>query len=307
MRLIIVAQYPTKLRYQEWWWEEFPKQFLNYFDEVLVLGKFFCFGVFGSKELFAPIKLSIEFEALQIQEFMDLQLREEDVLLLNDLSFPGFFANVLFHKKPSKCFAICHATSLNAYDYFEKVRYSKYPVEKGISKLFDKIIVGSKYHKEKLGWSNINVLPLPDPSVLIPQIPKKRNLLVSVARKVPQKRNIVLEEFIESMFEKITSPNSKTWMEYYTYLSVSKIMLITSKEETFGYQVIDAIMSGCIPIAPNQFSYPELLPREYLYDSVDELVLRINQVVDGSLPEVNKSLVHKESLAFYKNLAFLMS
>jgi len=37
-RLIIVPQYPTKLRYQEWWWNELPKEMFNYFDDIIVLG-----------------------------------------------------------------------------------------------------------------------------------------------------------------------------------------------------------------------------------------------------------------------------
>jgi hypothetical protein len=38
MRLIFVPQFPTKLRYQNWWITEFPHQFKNYFDEVITLG-----------------------------------------------------------------------------------------------------------------------------------------------------------------------------------------------------------------------------------------------------------------------------
>ena len=39
MRLILALQYPTKMRYSEWWFTEFPKQFRKYFDEVIVLGE----------------------------------------------------------------------------------------------------------------------------------------------------------------------------------------------------------------------------------------------------------------------------
>jgi hypothetical protein len=56
-RLIFVPQYPTKLRYQEFFISEFPKELSKYYDEVLVLGKNFCKDYKRSedKEMFSPI------------------------------------------------------------------------------------------------------------------------------------------------------------------------------------------------------------------------------------------------------------
>lgn len=308
-RLIIVPQYPTDLRYQDWWWDELPKHLEQFFDEVIVLGLNSFFGKGPKSEAtFAPLEKAVDFEMLQIEEYLNLQLEPEDVLLLNDISYPGLFANILFHKRPLRCYTICHATSKNAYDYFEGVREFKYPVEEAIAKLFDKVIVASNYHKEKLGWNNINVLPLPESPIQAEQIPMHRHhWIVSVARKTPQKRNLKVEEYVVRHFHtSIKEPNSRTWKEYYTFLSHSKIMLITSAEETFGYQVLDAIMTGCIPLAPNKFSYPELLPRDYLYDTPDELVSLIHKVTSGALKPLKHSLVYNESLNFYSNLAKLM-
>ena len=136
-RIIFVPQFPTKMRYQEWWFWKFPEEFEKAGYEVVRLGnensRGFCpnYGYkIGSKN-FSPIKSSIAFEMNQIQEYMDLKLRDDDILFLADLSFPGMFANVLHHKRPMGVYAFCHATSLNDFDYFQKVRHSKFQVERG--------------------------------------------------------------------------------------------------------------------------------------------------------------------------------
>lgn len=303
-RLILVPQFPTRMRYQEWWWTEFPKQFKFYFNEVVVLGAHPDHFVYSEgSEIFSPIRASVAFEISQIEQYMALELKDGDVLLLNDLSFPGLFANVLFHKKPKHCFAICHGTSKNRYDYFSKVRKSKWAVESGISKLFDRIIVGSQYHATKLGWKNISVIPFPTLYKDIPMWSSRREGIVCVSRPGIQKVNKRLEDMVEKELSiKIARLDCKTWDSYYLALSKFQVMLITSKEETFGYQVIDAIIGGCVPIAPNACSYPEILPEKYLYNNEQEMVCLIQQVFDRKLRGLRKINDSK----FYSKVANLM-
>lgn len=302
MRLILVPQFPTKMRYQEWWYEEFPKELGFYFTEVVRLGypPTFIGGPPGS---FSPIKASIEFEMSQIQQFMRLELRDDDVLLLNDLSFPGLFAHVLFHKRPKKCFAICHGTSRNRYDYFVKDRAAKWKVETGIAKLFDKVIVASEYHKKKLGWSNVVGITFPLLYDFVPNWESQREGIVCVSRPGLQKVNKRLERLVEKEIgTKIIRLNCQTWDSYYGQLSHFKAMLITSKEETFGYQVFDAIVGGCIPIAPNAYSYPELLSQEYLFNNEKEMIELIWKAFSGRVRQVDSIRPSQ----FYSKLANLM-
>lgn len=309
MRLILVPQYPAQLRYQEWWWTEFPKQLSEYF-EVIVLGSSFVRSWENRgatrESFFSPIELSIDLELNQVAEFMQLRLEKDDVLLLNDISFPGIFANVLFHKRPKKCFAICHATSRNKYDYFGRDRRAKFPVEKGISKLFNAVFVGSGYHLRKLGWQNIAILRFPDPPFPRPEPPLEKNGIGAVSRKGVQKRTSKLERRVEEKFGKITYLNSKDWAGYYYALKAFQVMLITSKEETYGYQVVDAINCGCIPVAPNSLSYPELLPPEYLYNNGEEMLTVIQKALDGGLPVLTELKTSERSKTFYQQLATRM-
>lgn len=281
-RIIFVPQYPAKMRYQEWWYTKLPVEFTQRGYDVVTLGKGDK-NVNYNQEMFSPIRVSIQFEIQQIYEFLDLHVVDDDILFLSDLSFPGLFTNVLYHKRCKNMFAFCHATSLNRYDYFEAYKDSKFLVETGFSKMFKKVFVGSEYHKKKLEWNNTVVTYLPFP----PFEPKQENKtinIISVARPSIQKRDEILEFFVEKRFGNILRPSCNSWEEYFRYLSMSKILLVTANEDTFGYQIIDAILNGCIPIARNKFAYPEILPSEYLYNNVAELLQKIEQALDGQLP-----------------------
>lgn len=312
-RLIFVPQFPTKMRYQELWYNDFPEQFQKYFDEVIILGKTYSdskdFKIQrGKNELFSPIKDAIRFELIQIKEYLNLKLKENDILFWTDLSFPSFFGNVLYHKKPKKCFTFCHATSLNYLDYYEKLRFSKFPLETAQAKLFDKVFVGSQYHKDKLKWENIEVvgLPLLSPFKKVNNINNiKKYNIVSVCRPNIQKINSSFEEAVKRVFGEIHRKTFNNWEDYIEFLSLSKILLITSKEDTFNYTILDAIQNNCIPIAPNKLCFPEILPREYLYNDLDELLDTITIILGGVL-EVPKLLCQNKIDNFYENICMTM-
>ncbi len=168
------------------------------------------------------------------------------------------------------------------------------------SQLFDKIFIGSEYHKEKLGWDNTVVTYLPF-HPFFSYINTKVHDIVSASRPTPQKVCADTERRVEAAFSKIVRKSTGSWEEYFTFLSESKILLITSYEDTFGYQIVDAIMNGCVPIAPNRCAYPELLPKEYLYNNDDELFTLIDLVLEGKL-KVPKLLCEDQMNNFYNKI-----
>ncbi len=320
-RLIFVPQYPAKLRYQDWWFEEFPKQFKKHFDQVLVLGDDYIREKYeirqSSSEMFSPINQAIEFETQQINEYMRVKINPNDILFLADISFPGIFANVLYHRPCPKMYAVCHASALNAYDYWAPVRKYKWKIECEHSKLFDKTFVATIYHNNKLSykaswfqkqWMNIEVVALPDPPLtFFPNTPKVFDLC-SVARPSIQKVNKKAEKIIEKEFGKIVRIpefDINDWDHYYHILSRCKVMVVTSKEECYGYQIIDAIKNNVIPIAPNHCSYPELLPRNYLYNNVSELKVKLRAALWGHL-SVPRNRSQELVDNFYDNICGIM-
>jgi hypothetical protein len=312
MRIIFVPQYPAKMRYQEWWFTQFPIEFEKKGYEVVTLGKNILSSLSSEaaqKEMFSPIKAAIDFELAQINEYISMDILDDDILFLADLSFPGFFSNVLYHKKPHKCYAFCHATSLNNLDYFEPVRFSKFPCETAHANLFRKIFLGSYYHMRKLStWRNTVVTYLPYPPELCKSdvIKEKKYKFCSASRPTEQKVDTFIEKAIEGTFnDKIVRMDHSSWDSYYSFLSSSKILLISAKEDTFGYQIIDAIINGCVPIAPNKLSYPEILPKEYLYDDYNSLTKIISLVLTGELG-IPKVMCDNSMKNFYDELSYAM-
>lgn len=304
-RLIFVPQYPSKLRYQEFFITEFPKKLSKYYDDIVILGSKFIKNASYDKSDFSPLKESILMEQIQIAEYLDLTLKDDDTLLVMDLSYPGIFCNALYHKPIQNAFVYCHATSKNNLDYFEKVRESKFLCETSHSKLFKKVFVGTNYHKQKLGWDNIEVIGLPIPPFKTYQEEKKYDI-ISVCRPNLQKVTKSIEDIIERDYCDIKRKEVKTWEEYYKFLSQGKILLITSKEETFGYQVLEAILNGTIVLAPNRCSYPELLHSDYIYTDIDDLKNRLTYYLNRSISEVKPLLNFSNVYHFYKNLALQM-
>lgn len=312
MRLIFVPQYPSKLRYQEWWYVEFPKEFEKRGFEVVTLGKNYLGQARANPEMFSPINESINFECEQIKEFYGMKLYNDDILFLSDISFPGLFPNILFHKRCKKNFVFCHATAVNNHDYYSPDALPKFTIETALARMFNKIFVGSFYHREKLikrsqelGWHNVVVTRLPVPPFRASKATRKFNYVSSASRPTKQKVNLDLEiEFERVSGRTINRIKSDSWEEYYDRLSQSEYLLITSSEETFGYQVVDAIINNCIPIAPNSFSYPELLPESHLYPS-RAAALKIMQVMDSAnyVPELK---CRKEMDFFYDKIVYEM-
>jgi len=312
-RLIFIPQLPTKMRYTEWWIDEFESKLSPYFSEVITLGysylyKSGCYKIdspeYGS---FNKLQNSIEFETYQIQEYLDLEIKENDILLLADISFPGLFGSVLYHKRPKKCFAICHGTSKNKYDIFENDRPSKWQVESGYAELFNKIIVASEYHKRKLKWLDTEIIPFPDPPMIYESdITEKTIDIISVSRKCIQKVDDKIEQQVEDKYGPVYRKTYDSWSDYFDALAKSKILLITAKEETYGYQIIDCLKygNGCIPLAPNQFSYPEMLIEDYLYNRFDimELYRKIDSVLNNTFDHKMKYIPND----FFKQLSRLM-
>lgn len=290
-RIIFVPQFPTKLRYQELWFSQFPKNFKELGFEVIIIGENFNFDDYNFKnnseykQEFSPIQISILFETYQINEYIKLKLLDDDILFLSDISFPGLFTNILYHKKPKKCFAYCHGTSKNKFDYFQSTKKYKWKNETSCSMIFDTIFVASKYHQNKLKWNNTKVVGLP--SVINPlynnSSKDRKYQIVSVARPTIQKVNKKLEKYIDLNFEKITRQYFQRWIDYFYFLSQSKILFISSKEDTFNYSILDAIQFGCIPIAPNKLAFPEILPSEYLYNNKYEACKIIKNIINNKL------------------------
>lgn len=325
-RLIFVPQLRVSMRYTEWYYNLFPYYLHNYFDDIITLGGDDVV-LNTDRSLFSPADRETRHQCKQINEYTKLDLKDDDILLLMDLSFPGIFQQYLYHKKPCKIFCFCHATSINYLDYFSKINQnynnSKFINELSNLLLFDKVFVATNYHKNKiLNYAStifnsvkifedkitvLGALPI-TPKSEDKRIPfsEKENDIISLSRPNTQKVNNTLEKIIEdNIGVKITRKHCKSWKEYVDFINRSKILLVTSKEDTYGYQVMDAATNNCIPLAPNKLAYPEILYSEYLYSGIEELLRKIDDFLNNGNKGPYLRNIEK-IFSFYDNLAVEM-
>lgn len=297
LRLVIVPQYPVKMRYQEWWYYELPKNFIKYFDEVVVVSGYVDEHKRANPDMFSPIDEAIEFEVEQVRQFKEMygkQFSGKDYLFVADISFAGMFPSILYHKRMGNAYAFCHATSKNRFDYFAGVRKSKWLVEKGYARLFKKVFVATEYHKRKLGWHNVEVVGVPKPPFKTYKEDKEYDILYA-GRITRQKFNRKIWQILEKRGYDVRVRLFDSWEEYYKGLSRAKIVLMMSKEETFGYQVLEAVMNNSVVLAPNCCSFSELLDDKYLYYNVNDLIEKVEYFIEhyDEVPRIKGGMLKK--------------
>ncbi|KAI4470878.1 glycosyltransferase-like 1 [Holotrichia oblita] len=68
--------------------------------------------------------------------------------------------------------------------------------------------------------------------------------------------------------------------EYLKILSRSHVVVSTADHEFFGVSILEATYAGCFPLAPNKLVYPEIYPPQCLYDTEDELYIKLCRYCD---------------------------
>jgi len=212
-------------------------------------------------------------------------------------------------------FAFCHATSLNAYDYFAPMRKYKKKIEFEHARLFDGIFFGSYYSMIKTKWSQkgikCHVVSLPDsPDSIIKPI-KPNNIrpidLVSVCRPSIQKVNKKLEKKVEkALGKKIYREEVNTWNDYNILLGNSKVLIISTKEDTFNLTILDAIKCGCIPMVSDSLCFPEILPDYWRYKDADDLIIKLKHMFKDNQFMVPDVICRDKVDNFFKNMIKIM-
>ncbi|CAK9060724.1 Glycosyltransferase-like domain-containing protein 1-like [Durusdinium trenchii] len=63
--------------------------------------------------------------------------------------------------------------------------------------------------------------------------------------------------------------------QYVQMLRTSDLALSTSLHEFFGIAMVEAATCGCFPLCPNRLSYPELFPKDCLYNTDRQLLKKV--------------------------------
>ena len=315
-RFVIFNQYPARMRYQEWWEAELEFQFKKYFDDVITIPGI-GYQEDYTNEQFSPAKASIIWEATQIQNAIEF-VKPDDILFFCDISYPGLSPQLAFHFRENKKFGYCHATSMNNYDIFEEYRNSKYLSELSVMQAMDKVFFGTEYSLNKhyknnifkLQINNSSVVGLPKPSYLdgisIYDSPKQYDVGI-ISRRNKQKVNEYLLDSILQVgfsvgFHDHTS--SRQWEDYLSWIHSCRCIVSLANEETYGYQVMDCEAVKIPFIAPNKYSYPEVVVNSLRYNDSTELIKLIRYYKNFNQSTSSMSSWAKEtSLNWFENVS----
>jgi glycosyltransferase involved in cell wall biosynthesis len=247
------------------------------------------------------------YKATQLQEicahFFNRHVKDGDVFLFHDAWFPGI--EMLAYLRDSlgikfKIVGIFHAGTWDPFDFLTQkgMQFWARPLEDSWMYLLDKIVVATSFHKELLVAKRfvqpdkIHVTGLPiymhTKPCFVSECPERSNTIVFPHRLAPEKdpdmfnklRHVCskIDVFKDYDFIK-TKDVTATKSEYYSLLEDSKVSVSCAKQETFGYAMIESVMSGCLPLVPDRLSYAELYPKCFRYCSFEDLVSRLTLMV----------------------------
>jgi glycosyltransferase involved in cell wall biosynthesis len=91
--------------------------------------------------------------------------------------------------------------------------------------------------------------------------------------------------------------------EYEKWLRRGAIVISTAIQENFGISVIEAMLTGCVPLLPDRLSYPEILPEEFhkhfLYKNKQDLIEKLFLIIsDYKRYEEIQSRLAKKMISF---------
>lgn len=211
-----------------------------------------------------------------IEMIRNNEITDSDILFFHDLWFPGIEALQYIRNMSGKKFAIwgiLHAGTWDNNDFTYKSgmrNWAKY-LEMSWLQFFDRVFVGSNYHKELILKKNkgikteIIVSGLPFKASEVARKSEKENIVVFPHRldseKQPQlfdrMKKILEKKYPDWKFVK-TKDITKTKEAYFQLLGKAKIAVSFAKQETFGYAMLESVANGCIPIVPNDLSYASM-------------------------------------------------
>lgn len=88
--------------------------------------------------------------------------------------------------------------------------------------------------------------------------------------------------------------------EHIKTLSKAKVVLSCAKQENFGYAVMKAVLSGCIPVLPNRLCYPEFFDDAFLYNNVKGAVDKIYSYLNQDMNKIEqKMIINKKKIRLF--------
>lgn len=260
----------------------------------------------------------------QLQKIMKMlrngEIGDNDILFFHDLWFPGIEALQYIRNMTGKRFkiwGILHAGTWDEHDFtfLNGMRNWGKHIEKGWLNFFDRVFLGSEFHKELISIYNdrnfsaeLVVTGLPFDCDEVDRTKPKEKIVVFPHRLDKEKNPDTFDWIAKQLKDRypewqfIKSKDvCKTKEEYFQLLGRSAIAVSFAEQETFGYAMLEAMANGCVPIVPNKLSYETMAIYDgYRFDQVGEAMAMIENQIDiyEKMPE--RAFNYRSRLLEYK-------
>jgi len=294
---------PIEERYSAQWWRRWRGELKQlgvvhkYVGESLIVGT--TPGTVGKGEFLDPTYTN-KWKALQLVEFVDKHLpyvTKDDWLLLHDAWNPQIESLAYIRDTVGPEFKIAgllHAGTWDEHDYLSQKGLGRWAwsCEEGWLEALDLVFVATNFHKSLLTKKRtcdpdkIKVTGFPLYSADFGRVnvwdwANRSKLVVFPHRLAPEKQP---EQFVEleHMYRAKYGDDDSIWLStknfcstkigYYDVLARARVVVSTALQETWGIAMLEGMMLGAVPVAPNRLSYPETMPAQCLYETLEEAV-----------------------------------
>lgn len=254
-----------------------------YFDRRLELKeKFKIAGFMRGSRYFEgePGNASIGKDSLvDMQNLEGEALKEVDQLFLGSKAFCSFLTSKITNLDIGKINILGIPIFIPPY-YLGKTHSEVKEFQ--IQKSKDLIIWNHRLQKQKNPWVLFNLERF-----------IKSNLSICTPEALSAAYSKEMKEH-ESVFNNIIRDNGKKRMLYLDELKRASFVLSTSEHETWGNSMIEGVMNGAVPIAPDGecCSYKELFPEDFLYPQSlikrekniitrEDNMIQLSYIIDG--------------------------
>lgn len=223
------------------------------------------------------------------------------VIFFHDLWFPGlemiaYIRDGLGLKNLRICGCL-HAGSYDQFDFLNKqgmTKWARWIESAWFDVIVDKIFVATEYHKDlvsdKRGVARDKIVvtgfPIYDDfqKVKMPTLDLELNPIILFPHRLDSEKNPQLfddlQEFfpIECIFIK-TKDYATNKEHYYRLLQRGDIAVSFADQETWGIAMQEALICGCFIVCPNRLSYKEMYHEKFLYNSFEQCVNLIDDIL----------------------------
>lgn len=250
------------------------------------------------------------------------QVGDDDIILMLDGWNPAVemlhYARVLTGAK-WKLAGLLHAGTWDSHDHLSRcgLEPSMRGAEQGWAKMFDRLYVATEFHKRLLAGaaldvSRTKVLPFPlltGHLKLCHATPwsDRGNLVVFPHRLAPEKNPSMFEEMARAYRAKYPEDSAefvcskyaaRTKADYYNLLGRARVAVSCAYQETWGIAMLESLALGAHPVAPARLSYPETMPADALYTSMNSAIELIHRGLHAQSPAHEPEILARYQRAF---------